>query len=246
MKLLVPQDWTFSVWVLGVFCLHGLVLGLLGVMFTSLLDLYRASRSCHDVLDELYPEVLLSTLNSCIHTKLQNRHAQINLLYQGGQYQWRRYKIHANTEVKLMARLTEIYHQQCRWTFPVPNRTLATPTSQWTEAHLGGCPSLEQFQSSNCLLFSCFVILLASWSCCHHTQAWSAGQKLLVLVGWAQNLPILCLPHNPHPQVFHILNFLKTKFLASNGWTNNINCSESLIDESTWTDGFKGHSYTQA
>jgi H+/Cl- antiporter ClcA len=43
MKLLVPQDSTFSVWVLGVFCLHGLILGLLGVMFTSLLDLYRAS-----------------------------------------------------------------------------------------------------------------------------------------------------------------------------------------------------------
>jgi hypothetical protein len=64
MKLLVPQVSTFSVRVLGVFRLHGLVLGLLGVMFTSLLDLYRASRSCHEVLDELYPEVLLSTLNS--------------------------------------------------------------------------------------------------------------------------------------------------------------------------------------
>jgi hypothetical protein len=64
MKLLVPQVSTFSVRVLGVFHLHGLVLGLLGVMFTSLLDLYRASRSCHEVLDELYPEVLLSTLNS--------------------------------------------------------------------------------------------------------------------------------------------------------------------------------------
>jgi hypothetical protein len=61
-----------------------LVLGLLGVMFTSLLDLYRASRSCHEVLNELNPEVLLSTLKSCINTKLQNRHAQINLLYQGG------------------------------------------------------------------------------------------------------------------------------------------------------------------
>jgi cell division protein FtsX len=70
MKLLVPQDSAFSVWVLGVFHLHGLVLGLLGVMFTSLLDLYWASRSCHEVLDELYPEVLLSTLNSYINTKL--------------------------------------------------------------------------------------------------------------------------------------------------------------------------------
>jgi hypothetical protein len=62
----------------------GLVLGLLGVVFTSLLDLYRASRSCHEVLNELIPEVLLSTLKLCINTKLQNRHAQVNLLYHGG------------------------------------------------------------------------------------------------------------------------------------------------------------------
>jgi hypothetical protein len=57
------------------FIFSGLVPGLLGVMFTSLHDLYRASRSCHEVLDELIPEVLLSTLKSCINTKLQNRHA---------------------------------------------------------------------------------------------------------------------------------------------------------------------------
>jgi hypothetical protein len=50
----------------------GLVLGLLGVMFTSLLDLYQASRSFHEVLNELIPEVSLSTLKSCINTKLQN------------------------------------------------------------------------------------------------------------------------------------------------------------------------------
>jgi hypothetical protein len=50
----------------------GLVLGLLGVMFASLHDLYRASRSCHKVLDELILEVLLSTLKPCIYTKLQN------------------------------------------------------------------------------------------------------------------------------------------------------------------------------
>jgi hypothetical protein len=62
----------------------GLVLGLLRILFTSLLDLYRASRSCHEVLNELIPEVLLSTLKSCINTKLQNRHEQTNLLYQGG------------------------------------------------------------------------------------------------------------------------------------------------------------------
>jgi H+/Cl- antiporter ClcA len=75
MKLLVQQDSAFSVQVLGVFCLHGLVLGLLGVMFISLLDLYRASRSSHEVLDELYPEVLLSMLKFYINIKLQIRHA---------------------------------------------------------------------------------------------------------------------------------------------------------------------------
>jgi hypothetical protein len=84
MKLLVPQGSAFSVRVLRVFYLHRLVLGLLGVMFTSLLDLYRASRSCHEVLDELIPEVLLSMLNSYINITLQNQHAQTNLLYQGG------------------------------------------------------------------------------------------------------------------------------------------------------------------
>jgi cell division protein FtsX len=72
MKLLVPQDSAISIQVLGVFRLHGLVLGLLGVMFTSLLDLYQALRSCHEVLDELYPEVLLSMLISCMNIILQN------------------------------------------------------------------------------------------------------------------------------------------------------------------------------
>jgi hypothetical protein len=62
----------------------GLVPRPLGVMFTSLHDLYRASRSCLNVLDELIPEVLLSTLKPYISTKLQNRHARMNLLYQGG------------------------------------------------------------------------------------------------------------------------------------------------------------------
>jgi hypothetical protein len=61
-----------------------LVPGLLGVMFASLHDLYGASRSCHKVLDELITEVLLSTVKPCINTKLQNRHARTNLLYQGG------------------------------------------------------------------------------------------------------------------------------------------------------------------
>jgi hypothetical protein len=62
----------------------GWVLGLLGVVFTSLLDFYQASRSCHEVLNELIPEVLVSTLKLCINTKLQNRHAQVNLLYHTG------------------------------------------------------------------------------------------------------------------------------------------------------------------
>jgi hypothetical protein len=62
----------------------GLVPRLLGVKFSSLHDLYGASRSCHKVLDELIPEVLLSTSKPCINTKLQNRHARMNLIYQGG------------------------------------------------------------------------------------------------------------------------------------------------------------------
>jgi hypothetical protein len=73
--------------------------------------LYGASRSCHEVLDELIPKVLLSTLKRCINTKLQNRHAHVNLLYHGGYYQWIRYKTHANTEGKLMARLTDFHRQ---------------------------------------------------------------------------------------------------------------------------------------
>jgi hypothetical protein len=48
----------------------GLVPRLLGVKFASLHDLYRASRSCHEVLNELIPEVLLSTLKPYINTKL--------------------------------------------------------------------------------------------------------------------------------------------------------------------------------
>jgi hypothetical protein len=62
----------------------GWVLGLLVVVFSSLLDLYRASRYFHEVLNELIPEVSLSMLKPCINTKLQNRHAQVNLLYHGG------------------------------------------------------------------------------------------------------------------------------------------------------------------
>jgi hypothetical protein len=62
----------------------GLVPRVFGVKFASMHDLYGASRSCHKVLDELIPEVFLSTSKPSINTKLQNRHARMNLLYEGG------------------------------------------------------------------------------------------------------------------------------------------------------------------
>jgi hypothetical protein len=71
MKLLVSQDSTLFSRSSEFVIFSGWVLGLLGVVFTSLLDFYRASRSCHEVLDELILEVLLSTLKPCINTKLQ-------------------------------------------------------------------------------------------------------------------------------------------------------------------------------
>jgi hypothetical protein len=84
-KLLVSQDSTFFLARSSEFSIFsGWVLGILGVVSTSLLDLYRASRSCHEVLNELIPEVFLSMLKPCINTKLQNRHAQVNLLYHEG------------------------------------------------------------------------------------------------------------------------------------------------------------------
>jgi hypothetical protein len=95
----------------------GLVPRLLGVKFASLHDLYGASRSCHKVLDELIPEVFLSTSKPCINTKLQNRYARMNLLYQGGQYQWIKYQTHVNTEGKLMARLTDFHRQQLLYVY---------------------------------------------------------------------------------------------------------------------------------
>jgi hypothetical protein len=83
--LLVPQDSTlFWVGPRSLSSYLGLVPGLLGVKFASLYDLYGASRSCHKVPDELIQEVLLSTSKPCMNTKLQNRHARVNLLYQGG------------------------------------------------------------------------------------------------------------------------------------------------------------------
>jgi hypothetical protein len=58
-----------------------LVLGFFGVMFTSCLDLWRASWSSLEVLDELNPKVYSLTLISCVNNKLQNRHATVNLLH---------------------------------------------------------------------------------------------------------------------------------------------------------------------
>jgi hypothetical protein len=60
----------------------GWVLGLLGVVFTSLLDFYRASRSCHEVLNELITEVLLSTLKPCINTNSKTGRYLIKLIPQ--------------------------------------------------------------------------------------------------------------------------------------------------------------------
>jgi hypothetical protein len=57
---------------------------LLGVKFASLHELYGASWSCPKVLDELIPEVMISTLKPCINTKPQSRHLQVDLLYPGG------------------------------------------------------------------------------------------------------------------------------------------------------------------
>jgi hypothetical protein len=74
----------FSGQALGVCHLLGSSPWLLGVKFASLHDLYGASRSCHEVLDELIRNVLHSTLKPCINIKLQNRHANVNLLYHGG------------------------------------------------------------------------------------------------------------------------------------------------------------------
>jgi hypothetical protein len=41
------------------------------------------------------------------------------LLYHGGQYQWIRYKTYANTEGKLMARLTDFHRQHVSSSGPI-------------------------------------------------------------------------------------------------------------------------------
>jgi hypothetical protein len=83
-KLLVPQD--SALFWLGPRSLSSSRVRSLGILDSSLLH-YMTCTGLHGlvkVLDELIPEVLLSTSKPCINTKLQNRHARMNLLYQGG------------------------------------------------------------------------------------------------------------------------------------------------------------------
>jgi hypothetical protein len=83
-KLLVPQD--LALFWLGPQSLSSSRVWSLGFMESSLLYCMTCTmlQGLVKVLDELIPEVLLSTLNPYINTKLQNRHARRNLLYQGG------------------------------------------------------------------------------------------------------------------------------------------------------------------
>jgi hypothetical protein len=82
--LLVAQASAFSIEVLRVSRLHASVLRPLGVMFTSCLDLCRASWSSHKVLDELFREVSLLVLQPCVNNKLQIPHASANMTYHEG------------------------------------------------------------------------------------------------------------------------------------------------------------------
>jgi hypothetical protein len=84
MKLLVSQDSTHF-W-LGPRSLSSSRVRSLGFLESCLLYCMTCTglQGLVKVLDELIAEVLLSTLKPCINTKLQNRHARTNLLYQGG------------------------------------------------------------------------------------------------------------------------------------------------------------------
>jgi hypothetical protein len=83
-KLLIPQDSTLF-WV-GPQSLSSSRVWSLGFLELSLLHCMTCTglQGLVKVLDELIPEVLLSTSKPYINTKLQNRHARMNLLYQGG------------------------------------------------------------------------------------------------------------------------------------------------------------------
>jgi hypothetical protein len=83
-KLLVLQDATLF-W-LGPRSLSSSRVRSLGLLESSLLHCMTCTglQGLVKVLDELIPEVFLSTLRPCINTKLQNRHARMNLLYHMG------------------------------------------------------------------------------------------------------------------------------------------------------------------
>jgi hypothetical protein len=83
-KLLVSQDSTL--FRLGTWSLSSSHVRYLGFLESSLLHCMTCTwlQGLVKVLDELIPEVLLSTSKPSINTKVQNRHARMNLLYQGG------------------------------------------------------------------------------------------------------------------------------------------------------------------
>jgi hypothetical protein len=84
MKLLVSQD--LALFWLGPRSLSSSRVRSLGFLESCLLHCMTCTglQGIVKMLDELIPKVLLSTLKPCINTKLQNRHARMNLLYQGG------------------------------------------------------------------------------------------------------------------------------------------------------------------
>jgi hypothetical protein len=83
MKLLVSQD--SALLYLGPRSLSSSRVRYLGFLESCLLHCMTCTglQGLVKMLDELILEVLLSTLKPCINTKLQNRHARMNLLYQG-------------------------------------------------------------------------------------------------------------------------------------------------------------------
>jgi hypothetical protein len=83
-KLLVSQD--SALFRLGPWSLSSSRVRYLGFLGSSFLHCMTCTglQGLVKVLDELIPEVFLSTSKPCINTKVQNRHARMNLLYQRG------------------------------------------------------------------------------------------------------------------------------------------------------------------
>jgi hypothetical protein len=79
-KLLIPQDSTL--FRLGPRSLSSSRVRSLGFLESSFLHCMTCTglQGLVKVLDELIPEVFLSTSKPCINTKLQNQHARMNLL----------------------------------------------------------------------------------------------------------------------------------------------------------------------